>query len=227
MSKVELISRKDALSQGLKRYYTGEPCNKKGHLSERLTSNHACMACMRENAQADRRMRPEFHRIRDKEIYAKNADRKRRESKEWKAKNPERVKAYAKNWNADNVEKIRDRDAQRWQLKGGELYKKNREWRARNPEVARSYSVIRERRKELPYDADERDFTIFVLQQAAEACVNREKRHGFKWHVDHMIPLSKGGSHSWGNIQLLPHFLNRRKYNKMWLTKPFEWLDHL
>lgn len=39
------ISREDAHSQGLKRYYTGEPC-KRGHTCERFTCNTGCVMCM-------------------------------------------------------------------------------------------------------------------------------------------------------------------------------------
>jgi hypothetical protein len=39
------ISRRDAHLQGLKRFYTGEPC-KRGHVCERFTSNGNCVRCM-------------------------------------------------------------------------------------------------------------------------------------------------------------------------------------
>lgn len=39
-----VISRREAHAQGLKRFYTGEPC-KRGHDSERFTSSGACIAC--------------------------------------------------------------------------------------------------------------------------------------------------------------------------------------
>lgn len=40
-----LISRDQAHSQGLKRFYTGEPC-KRGHVCERFTCNGGCVRCM-------------------------------------------------------------------------------------------------------------------------------------------------------------------------------------
>jgi 5-methylcytosine-specific restriction endonuclease McrA len=41
---MELISKKEALSKGFKRYFTGVPC-KHGHLSERLVSDRNCISC--------------------------------------------------------------------------------------------------------------------------------------------------------------------------------------
>jgi hypothetical protein len=40
------ISRKDAIGYGHKHYFTGRPCER-GHVSERYTSNAACLACLR------------------------------------------------------------------------------------------------------------------------------------------------------------------------------------
>jgi hypothetical protein len=41
---MELISRKDAIGRGLKRYFTGEPC-KYGHVCERLVASYSCLDC--------------------------------------------------------------------------------------------------------------------------------------------------------------------------------------
>lgn len=39
-----VISRKAAHTQGLKRFYTGKPCNK-GHVTERYVSTGGCIGC--------------------------------------------------------------------------------------------------------------------------------------------------------------------------------------
>lgn len=41
----DLITRVDAREQGLKRYYTGEPC-KNGHLCQRFVSSGGCCDCV-------------------------------------------------------------------------------------------------------------------------------------------------------------------------------------
>ena len=42
---MKIITRKEAIEQGLKRYYTGKPC-KNGHVAERKTSSYACCECL-------------------------------------------------------------------------------------------------------------------------------------------------------------------------------------
>lgn len=42
-----LVTRAEALAQGLTRYYTGQPCLR-GHVAERKTSNCCCLACKKE-----------------------------------------------------------------------------------------------------------------------------------------------------------------------------------
>jgi hypothetical protein len=41
---MEPISRKEAATKGLKKYYTGQPC-KAGHVTERYVRNWACVIC--------------------------------------------------------------------------------------------------------------------------------------------------------------------------------------
>ena len=45
---MDIISRQDALSADLKRYFTGKPC-KNGHISERYTEFRTCVKCLYEN----------------------------------------------------------------------------------------------------------------------------------------------------------------------------------
>lgn len=43
------ISRDEARTQGLNKYYTGEPC-KKGHTAERYVANSTCCVCAMNSA---------------------------------------------------------------------------------------------------------------------------------------------------------------------------------
>jgi hypothetical protein len=47
----EIISRKDALSQALKHYFTGKPC-KRGHVDQRYVSTNQCCSCIKKQSKA-------------------------------------------------------------------------------------------------------------------------------------------------------------------------------
>jgi hypothetical protein len=67
----EIITRADARTKGLPRYFTGEPC-KHGHVAERQTSGKGCMACARETdrkRQVDPRTRPARLNTAHKKVY--------------------------------------------------------------------------------------------------------------------------------------------------------------
>lgn len=46
-----IVTRKEARDEGLKCYFTGEPCDK-GHVAERLTMSSACLECVSERNEA-------------------------------------------------------------------------------------------------------------------------------------------------------------------------------
>jgi len=57
-------------------------------------------------------------------------------------------------------------------------------------------------------------FDEFVLKEAISLARLREQMLGTKRHVDHIIPVSKGGASTYDNIQVVPALWNRRKSNK-------------
>tara|TARA_R110001583_G_scaffold169768_1_gene322850 strand:- start:254800 stop:255279 length:480 start_codon:yes stop_codon:yes gene_type:complete len=54
---MEVISREEAKAQGLRRYFTGEPC-RQGHLSERYVIGKRCVECDRESNRKSRQAAP-------------------------------------------------------------------------------------------------------------------------------------------------------------------------
>lgn len=46
MDGKQIVTRQEAIEKGLDKYFTGEPCNKKGHISERYVSSYKCIDCV-------------------------------------------------------------------------------------------------------------------------------------------------------------------------------------
>lgn len=57
-----IVTRKDALAAGLKRYFTGLPC-KRGHISQRVAVKHGCIECSRITAAALHAANPEVRAL--------------------------------------------------------------------------------------------------------------------------------------------------------------------
>jgi len=72
-------------------------------------------------------------------------------------------------------------------------------------------AVARALRRSLTKNLTELD--KFCLSEAYRLCKLREKQTNMKWEVDHIVPISKGGTNKYSNIQVVPAVWNRRKYN--------------
>ncbi len=57
-------------------------------------------------------------------------------------------------------------------------------------------------------------FDKFVLEEAVLLAYLRKKFTNIDWHVDHIVPVSKGGTSVAHNLQVVPASWNRRKSNK-------------
>ena len=85
--------------------------------------------------------------------------------------------------------------------------------RARWSKANSSYwAATRSRRRALEKSLSLDDF--WILQEAVLLARLREKMVGGQWHVDHIIPVSKGGTSLPDNLQVVPAEWNRKKSNK-------------
>lgn len=196
------LSRSDAVAAGAIHYFTGNPC-KRGHIGPRYTKTSNCVECNQrpEHVQAQKgrvkqsvAKRPEHYRTRQKKWWAENRDKACAYAKGYRKRNPEKTKQGGKEWDAQN----RDR------------------------RVAYALTQRAKRRAKIPADFD--DFDCFVMLEAKRACVRRQAMTGYRWEIDHMIPLNRGGLHKYHNLQVIPKVLNRLKSDRLIYTKPGEWV---
>lgn len=122
-----LVTRKQAIERGEKRYFTGKPC-KNGHLSERQVNGNGCIKCMRE---------------RSKEYWERNPEKLKRKLKCWKDRNKEKVSEYNKkahkNWYSNPDNKKKKAEYGRARRKSAPDYERKRQkrWRDENLEAAK------------------------------------------------------------------------------------------
>jgi 5-methylcytosine-specific restriction endonuclease McrA len=87
-----VVSRDEAIAQGLLRYFTGKPCHR-GHVSDRIVSSYQCVECSREKAAEWRAENPELARDKWREWAARNPDRRRRAERRYRDANRDLVNA--------------------------------------------------------------------------------------------------------------------------------------
>ena len=141
-----------------------------------------------------------------KAYYEANKEKIKVRDKSYHEANKEKVLLVAKAYREANKEKIRE---------------KIRDWYKSNKAKAYAYCVKRRALKMNQYEklsADDK----FVIEECYELSQLRTKRMGFVWHVDHIIPLSKGGLHKPTNLQVVPGTWNLQKNNnhqEKWIGK--------
>ena len=132
-----------------------------------------------------------------------NADEIKVQRAEYRRLNRELVSASAKTWRASNKELVSQ-------------YRK--EWQQNNPDKVLAYVRGREAhiKRATPLWAEK-----FFIAEAYHIAKVREKTFGFKWHVDHIVPLrgkSVCGLHVHNNLQVIPAAKNLAKGSTFSLT---------
>ncbi len=206
---MKITTLDEASSLGERHFFTGLPCSR-GHVSPRFVSSRGCVQCSAENRSSWRK---------------KNPDKARDADKSFRDRNKEKVDAWTKSWRARNPEKVSKHNRDYYARTPGRA-ESNKLWRDKNKDKKRRYEV--KRRMKLKFiredDLSERKKTEDRWQKMFDKCHVLFEKTGHKWHVDHIIPLSKGGRHHYSNFQILPAILNVRKSSRAIYIEPFSWV---
>ena len=218
----QIISRKEAKALGLKRYFTGKPC-KHGHLSERSIDN-GCLECVR--LKSKRRYTPKPKTKSPRQIAIENGETTYFTGKpckhghvcprwtsncicvechkpravsfhnRWRPANRHKIAGYNLTWKANNP----DYDSQRYKLNPASFKQRATQRKRLLKEQYESLSDVNKRKIDLLYEQMSR--------------LNSQHGPG-SFHVDHVIPLSKGGKHHPDNLRIITAKENLAKGAKL------------
>jgi 5-methylcytosine-specific restriction endonuclease McrA len=204
-----IISRQEAKAANLAHFYTGVPCMH-GHDALRTVSDGACKKCRSlQKAAQFQNNKPTMMR-RNQEYAANNKEKMYEYTKKWRGKNKERFKSKQNEWKKSNPEYH-----QKWYAENSDRRREVAKiWRDNNPEKVKA--IIHKRRALesnaegyfLPSDIKR----IMEMQRSKCAICRRSIKN--KYHIDHIMPLSRGGTNWPHNLQLLCPSCNVRKSTK-------------
>ena len=197
-----IVSYADAKAKGLKRYFTGKPC-KRGHVVERFVASCACTACTAMHTDKWIAESPDAATIR-----AENG-------RKFRAENPD----YSADWIKENPYSRR-KAAQKWYEKNAERQvERALKWQRDNPEKSRANVRNRNALRKSAHGKHTAAEVLAMLEKQKWKCVGCGASIKTKRHIDHIIPLSRGGRNDISNLQGLCVRCNCSKSAKM----PEDW----
>lgn len=208
-------SRAEAKAAGARHYLTGKPCVN-GHVSRRFSSNGSCEQCANEQCAAWRKKNPEKSAECSRAWKADNAGKVaawkmaarardpgklRAQEREYRERNPEKRKAAMKSWRQRNAARVA-------------AY--NKEYRADNRERLRAYtSTMKALRRAIEAAGITGGVLAAWTREQPKVCFYCGTDCEGLFHVDHFIPLARGGAHVLTNLRIACAPCNLRKNAKM------------
>jgi 5-methylcytosine-specific restriction endonuclease McrA len=195
----KIVTLKEAKEKGFKLYFTGVPC-KRGHISERYTTSHNCIECHYIKGAERYKKNRESELAKAAERYLQNKEVVKRRTKEWKAKNTSRVLELNRSWSKNNPDKVAS---------------SRKSWEENNRESFVIYRRNKCHKRRVRMELNGGSFTFKEIldmldsQQKMCACCGVDIVENYQ--IDHIMPISKGGSNWIDNIQLLCPGCNRAK----------------
>lgn len=181
----------------------------------------ACNVCRKAESKSYRQRHPDKKREGDKRYYLANMEKIKAHRKQYRQANAEYIAEWQKVYRANNADKIAEMK-RAWRKRNADWADDaSKRWQAANQDLVRRYKQISKAR----YPNRDRDYYLANTAKFRAASVRRRAKEaqakqflvtnkdikkimirpciycGAKAeHLDHVIPIAKGGLHSIGNL---------------------------
>lgn len=206
-----VVTREAALVAGAGRFFTGIPCKKAGHLAERRVVSWACVACEAERIARRYHKHGEAIRAAGKAHYQANKAKRLEQSREWYAANVERKAATGRAWRNRNLDLARELGCSYYRANREHVLALHKAWARANRHRKRAHYQTRRAKVRACEGFHTSDDIVALLVRQKHRCAMCDASIKKRYEVDHIQPLSKGGSNWPRNLQLLCRTCNRQK----------------
>lgn len=201
---MEIISREEAIKIGQKWFFTGIEC-KNGHVDKISVSRWMCYQCSRDYKKQKREENPEIERKYRRDSYKRNSvkinqkakekypllkEERQKYLKEYYLKNKDKLLEKAKSYFNENREKIKQYKACWSKTESGIINKK------------KSKANRREREKSGTITTNDVKSLLAKNNKCYWCGIKIDIKTSKSYHLDHYVPLAKGGTNTIENIVL-------------------------
>lgn len=162
------------------------------------------------------------HVTRSGRMYPRCRSHLREQVRRWRLANPEKYRATTQKYNV-RYQREHPRDRREWHKA---YYQANIE---RLRAAIRAYSKVwskanRDKKRSQFHNRRAREMAAFVERVDSAVVWQRDSgvcgicgtlADSATWHLDHIIPLSRGGTHEYANVQVSHPFCNKSKGNRL------------
>ena len=214
---MEIISREDAIKIGQAWFFSGVPC-KNGHIDKKGTKRWNCYQCTRELSKIRRQKNKEKISEQKKAYYRRNAEKINKKAKDNYPNVKEERQSYLKEYYQKNKEKLKEKSSEYFKENKEKVYKYKKLWNKTDNGIInkkRNKANRRDREREGNIKAADIKELIKNSKDVCYWCNSKlNKKDSSAFHLDHYVPLSKGGLNSIENIVISCPSCNMNKKAK-------------